>query len=1749
MDRTRRVAKPVAEEEELPDDPRTSRADQQVPHIQNPQGQIFTEPSPRRQRLALGHAAWQFSQDGTYDASQSLAWAYMIDPQIELDPELAELFEGDLGTAIAAMEIDDNDLLGAMLPGVDKAPSAKDWVVRNLRDQAMQGTNDQLYAVRVQLQSAHDLLQQGQAHDDTMAALTATPGVRSVEGLDIPGIEGLQTERISRDLDVSSILMTEGSEDIVSLGTATAGGAFAENIQGKELRWLNFPDRVVAGVFDSEGTRLATYDVSLDDPIEDNALAALGAIIDAQLEQKNRLIQEGDLPGAQSFAGVLVEFTVDAVIDPIFQNKDKIDAPLNWLLDGVVSWSDPLGVGEDNEAGGRRWRTSNQRKADDFAAIVDQAVLAGINPDDVLVAGLSFAAGADGTYLSESEKYTDWFHSLDPQTQISVASTFDQVPSREDVEADLIHLKDTRHSAAQALDNASMAAFQGFAWWERFLQGNFVSVVDFFKDLGTGLEAFGIGDTFGEADLVNEDGKTGVELFISAFDWDDGAAAYGGDLNASDYFGIADDSAWYGAVNLMASVVGDPFTWTLASGVARAGEMSRLMKSAEGVTEWLRKPSTGRWKSFIEEIGGGTNNEALHALLATTGISDDGLRKLAATGADIDKILFDEMWNKNMVPSLTGGLKFRNSTQWVAKMSALGDTRTGRGLRYMLGEFATDSSIPLNVAGFRPEFGKTLLGRSGVGRWGSDKTQYGKWADEMMQVADPSPEVHKKLLATRAEDTHKRIVEHTQLGNTAGHTEFLSTQQGTIRASGKLRELEGRLAGATEADEIASLTRQIDLMNNGDEALAQATTAVRAAQKATDNKALQSVDDQLAELDDQLARHAPEVGDDGVDTLGEQLNTQRDFLAAQREELAGPLTEAQAARNGVLAELRALGARFSDGIKPRSADWLVRKEAADAWTRTMNTLNREKASIKNLVAQLSLPGNRALKDDLVTRFWEDWGRELFEGVEVAGRRLSVDDLASMSLEQMPWELIKGEKLVKATADLGVDLAAVTGIADPDLAAKVATAFQSGAKGSVRQPTNVMNAVAYHARFNDEWWANIMVPNPVRGRLGRATDLVRTAFAFNVLMNPFTWIRSNLDEPIRVVVQRGLRGRNSEVLPERQPGRFESFLRRSDDPLPGRVVGGAEGAFRRLQATFRGNAGMDDLSNYFARAGSKPYAEFGERIEYVSRTRKAAKGFGDGATYAGSGEFLSSGRNFFGVLSDKPMWQAFGRSRLDGNEAAFMTHWFDDGGRLRAGVKVNKAGVADMEVDDMLRSLDQATDYFVEQISLDAGELVNHEAGEAFRQAFYRQLADGKPIPDSLLRQLDWVPASSSKTSNLVDSAFHWGFGRPAEVHTGHVAKDFYEQHLDILTARHGDKVLTAERVAAEMGIDIELAESALWMGDPYVDDLVANHGMFTPKMLHVEAARGARVHSDHLAYTMGATTLGGKRLAEQFPFLRAQLDFFGFYKRELLAGSSLNPKLSSALRRLTRSTPDTPGLNPLSELPPIAGLPLNLRLAGKMGDFGGALSTIPDDSEDKFRELIDKYTFLPSRFDETMWTELQPGMAPFPNWLLHGLPLPRDGDVKPEGVGEQTGYFLNQVGQAVRGFLDAGVVAFGFNEDVTPFWPPSAWGQTASELAGAILPGAKGVATGLIRGGQALAAVTDMGAANTWMGTPPGFQTQLRANVANGLMLNARQSIGSEDYEAARGDAVKGPAGSVSTWHAGCRWAGSFPLTPITAAG
>ena len=1337
------------------------------------------------------------------------------------------------------------------------------------------------------------------------------------------------------------------------------------------------------------------FDVILDGDIGDGAIDAIVALTEAVYGTRHRLAESDDVAGQQTNVGAFFEF-VGAVTDPIFRLKDAIDAPLNWLLD--QSPADELTATQE----GRRYRSSNEIVSDRTRATLE-GLTVDLDSDAVVIAAAA-QLGVQGMGVGAAYDLSRaWYDSLTPTERAAVEAEMED-ETKASITETLTELADKRHSVKRALDDTVAIVGTAANAWMTFTQSNIVHLADFIEDVSEGVMA-----------IPNE----GLGGFGAAFSPD-------GPLpeSAADFMGLSDDNPWRGLVDFAASVAGDPLTWIGISGPMRGAYMRRMLTEEGGAAEFLARPHTQPWLAALTEAQAAGNRRIGVSLLTAQGMTRRGLEEYLA-GAPVVEILEREMSQGLFIPTLTGSLKFHNQAVQIRRLASLGDSDIAEYLRGALSQFSTRRNLSLAPDNAMDDRIAVAMARSTVDpSWIADPRLFDDYIDEVLRFTNPDERAAKQVVALQAERQAARRKELVFEARAAGHRPFLQADAAARETSDRLFRLEAEAAQARRGVTDTGLLD--DTLRRAEDAMVADPTAVNTADWRAAVAAREAADDtagRLAAIEDRI---------DVIRNADERLSDLRGSLSSD----PAAATAYTALRAKVAEVARVLPAGYGGEV------YAKRKAAALGWLERYRVEAKELERLRMLRRRVNAPGGaRAALIESDRRFYESWGRAA--GLETPEGR-------------MAWERITGVK-TPTTMD---GLAEALAMGDTQQAAVLRDILGEGPRGLSPIPVSPMEMVAYMGRHSDEWWSKVMMRNPAFSKrlLARGMENIRKTWTANVLFNPYTFLRSNLDEPIRdfFINGRGAFGRG----------------------------------LKRLRAGFQ-TVELSDIANAYAYRMARPWHAPGESPQFIAASRTAARFGADELgleSRVGQAAFNNEARHLFnGVLPSRPVVRAWAKARHSGDDSAFLSWWQDQAGRILVPPRMTSGGVTTkMTAEGVLDGWDTVLDAFAHQVPA-----ANRSSWKA---AVLKGWAEGDDLSPAVLRQLKVLPSSTPQIKGPMNRGYEMFFGRPGGTHGSLVYEEFYGQAYGVLAARHSEKLLTAERLAEISGSSVTQAKMMLTSSDPLVDDLVRNQGWFTERALHVQASRVARIHADHMAYQMGATSLAGQRLAQVFPFLKAQMDFLGFYWRELTSGSELALSATGqrALRMVGGGSLIDKGLPFLGKSVQIAGSPLNLRLAGRIMDILGTVERLPDEaSDDVFGRILNNYTFLPTDLNDDFWLQLQPGLAPIPSWLLHMLPVEASDDDP-----------LASFAAATRRFLDAAWPSFTFNSDQTD----------ATDLFNFVLPDSRVSGRRILERGLEMAVPPGfLGLGNPmrtsegfsgFFGTPPGFHNLLRQRIADEIAAN-----------------------------------------------
>ena len=1395
-----------------------------------------------------------------------------------------------------------------------------------------------------------------------------------------------------------------GVPETLKAGAPALVGNFLNRLTGRSLTWITTGNKLGVGV--EVGDSEYFFDVELDGPIGDTSMDAILALTEAVYGTRHRVLRADDLPGQQTNIGRAWEF-IGGITDPVFRLKDAIDAPLNWLLD--------RGAGDDE---GNRFRSSNQITEDRTRASME-SVSVDLDSDAVVIAAAGQLAQAGFGIPQAADLSRAWYDDLTPEQRAAVEGEM-EAETKAQIEQRITALADDRHSVKRALDDTALVVAQAATAWNQFTQSNIVHLADFVTDIGEGVLS------------IPDQGLAG---FTAAFA-PDGALPD----SASDWVGLSEDNPWRGSLDFAASIAGDPFTWIGVSGPMRAATAQRMLATPEGAVEFLARPHTQPWLASLESAQAAGQNRILVSLLGAQGMTRHGLEEVLA-GVPVTQVLRREMTEGLFVPTLTGSLKFHNQAVLIKRLASLGDDADAEYLRGAFSQFSTSRSLSLAPDQAMDDRIAMAMARSTVDPdWIANPQLFDDYVGEVLRLTSPDTRVAKEVIGLQAERQAARRKELLYEAQQAGHRKFLASESKVRATRDTLARVEADIAATTSG--AADIGYLDDALSRAELRMLQEGTAETTFEYRAALAARNAADDtagRLAALESRA--NLIRTGDEQLTAIQGRITQAR--LAKDDAGLAAARAEFDALR----AQVSEVGSVLPAGFG--TAEYAARQTKALEWLERWRVESKELERLRGLRARVRAPGGeRVALIESDRKFMDAWARSA--GLESEGR--------------MAWEKVAGKRGATEAEGLAESLA----MGDSDKVIQLKAILGEGPAGLSGVPVSPMQMVAYQARASDAWYSKVLMPNPVEVKraIPRLLENIRKAWTANVLFNPYTFLRSNLDEPIRDFYLNG--------------------------------IGAVKRAGRRLEAGFR-TVELDDIANAYSYRMTRPWHAPGEAPTFIAPSRTAARygadtlGLESQVSQAG---FNNAARHLFnGVLPSRPVVRAWAAARHSGDSKGFFAWWDDQGGRLLVPGKVAEAGrVVTQTADEVMRGWDTVLDSFAAQVPA-----ANREA---FKASVLKAWATGENLSPAVLRQLKVLPSASPSVKGFVNHGYDLMFGRPASTHGSMVFAEFYDQAYGVLASRHSTKLLTAEKLANLADTTVERAAMMLSSADPLVDDLVRNQGFFTERILGVQAKRIARIHADHMAYQMGATSLAGKRLAQAFPFLKAQLDFLGFYAKEVTSGAELG--LSSwgqkALRGLGGGRLIERGVPFLGKSVQIPGVPLNLRLASRIADTLGAVSQLPDEeTDDLFGRALSNFTFIPTDLEDDLWLQLQPGLAPIPSWLLHMLPVSVDEDAGG----------LEQFAAATRRFLDAAWPSFSYSPDEAQ----------ARDIFDFVVPDSKVSLRRLVeRGVEAVTPPGMLGLSDPLnpsqgtFGTPPGFYSLLRERIAAELATNPNLVKGSDEW-------------------------------------
>lgn len=1483
---------------------------------------------------------------------------------------------------------------------------------------------------------------------------------------------------------------------------------------------------------------------------------ALQVLMEAAMGVRHQTLTVPKLAGPQTWAGLVFEQVGDVVkrglIGKIWDSG--ISAPFNWLGQTAINaWGHITSLGERPfELPGR-------------AAFRSSSTMFGQQEHEERVAAMTAAVSLEEARLADPEQA---LHALaregfvagmtGPGEALAWAGTFYEQMT--DEERDIWQAERTDAARLDAWLAAAEEQPRGFEKWidDRFtdlitvldLENQIVmtegvrfldTIGDLFQGVmgSLGVPVDGVETIWASGDLV--------QTWRSAWDpYVKGLPLPGMDkefeyTRPSEYFQV-DNGGLAFAIDVAAMTL-DPWIWGTLGAGASARHMTRLLTTRAGVEELLALPSMRRmaWQvsDYAQQAAGlkpvvGVRNPLTQIIRLTSGLPARYVDALfnARSVDEVVSIFRDAMPGGGVggvwLPNVAGHHMIRNTAQQIRWLGSL-SVGTGRRaesvrqfLRRNLGGFSQDRRFsvspyrgpadyadqvawliddPVRADGYLRSFYADLAALE------RESLAAGQTATLRMQAATAGL---RTVRALRPQE-QRQILQRTWAARTrpsgAGYTAEELAEQ-TVRAERRIAELEQeiRLLPGRYTDP-AELARQTS-----------ARQAEIGAIQTGRWQELERLHQEVRQIENTTVVQAAKA------TPGRPLRTQ-----AQVEKIRQNLQEISKIRNEPM--IRGLS----------SADQTMQRMLAEneTWMRQVKAAMHEVEEARTLAARAVRPDRRRWMAERHAALWDDVAQDL-RLPELAGR---TNPLTGGPLYD--WSKVTGKAGWKGgVADDVPYLWSLTG-GDQALAAEMNRAGFFHNRAWFNAPASPMQVAAYRAIDSEHVWARILgrvTTGQAKTMPGRAVlstlNAANRAF-LTILLSPRIAFRSGMDEIIRYATTTGHVGG--------APQEYISGLMYGARPggAGRRAIGFADEAGSALEYTRLPGAGYASVRQF------GPTPKFGERTlratreEFQSTFAHPTRGLdpsgwrlvGQQAGELGTETVVKNpklhrntvmrwvngtwmgddaARALSQTITDTARargltpWQVVERLEVaDWEMGAFATYWQDVGRFYREGLKVTPDGV------QLTGMVDGAL----------AGRNALRILGGNSRNAdqvigdLVRRTVEGRTleVSDSAIIRL-WGPMPSDAVGagagrglrRAQDYMTDLMYGVPGENRWGLIHADYYDQALRVLAEGNQGRLMTPQRLAelarggkvdlGYPGLDVDEAARLFWNNHlELVDDIAFDHGLVTTHMIENVADSFGRQQAAHLMYQPGATSMLGKVVQKSmWPFGPAQWDYLSWW------GSEMTKAGFVGLFGQYTQLPNFLNFKAMVQGAPLGALPLNVRLAGRAMDLGGAMAHhVKDpywDEEDAIEalspvNLIEEFTFLP-RPDSmaNFMLDFAPSFGPVPSIFIRMMPDPD---------GAEPGSWYANMGQELRRFAET------VNPGVE--WAPSVAGGfgIVEQLVDSFFPNYQGSARDLLGFLFDTAGRLPGAGALRRVGEQVGYNPYERASFdyAYGMMLKDREGL------------------------------------------
>lgn len=610
-----------------------------------------------------------------------------------------------------------------------------------------------------------------------------------------------------------------------------------------------------------------------------------------------------------------------------------------------------------------------------------------------------------------------------------------------------------------------------------------------------------------------------------------------------------------------------------------------------------------------------------------------------------------------------------------------------------------------------------------------------------------------------------------------------------------------------------------------------------------------------------------------------------------------------------------------------------------------------------------------LYDEIATDLNTQFGREVVPVLPGRVNALAPD------VPVRDWSLITGtpKKFVGGDEDLGLMMGLSVDDADMARSADAVGMFNRSQK--VVLPASPYEVLLFQKLGHDDGLIQRASQVLRNEWLKKFSKGIRFVFGANLLLNPLTAGKVTLDETLRFLADTGAVGKFAHATAAGLPlvgGPVDDLIRR----IPKVHSKYTETVVNPWALQYKRNVGgwsADDFADYDwvvrpprrTKRGEFGLREYREQVErWVNGTLLNDRRFREYARWVDQAQVLADG------------------TKIPPRE--FVDWWEHGAGLTRPGkadartvtVTVRDEAMlgTDLTASDAFNILDNVFSHWLDLV-------VDQGRRPAMRKELLRAARGERGVLDvkadaQLLNSVSQVPGLSGKTGAW-SKVFNTMFGAPSGRRAGVFYESYFDEAMQLLKGRHGDRVLTVDKVMEFANVDRQTAQ--FWMKEgsdnAVVSQLVSDQGMRIEAQLAARAAAYAERRADDLMYRFTSASMVGRGVEAGLlmPFARAQTDFLSWWSEYMFKPMTTRYSMESRAK-----------FGPIRNLVTKANrgverIPINLRAWAK---YAHLVSAVNNDEPSIIDQAIENLTFFPFRFGSEILLKIEPQFGPLPSWMF-----------------------------------------------------------------------------------------------------------------------------------------------------------------------